>query len=172
MIRWERVSADLVIGTFADHQVAALRREFGKLHELVDDRIRTAPALLPFGSQVCYALVASLTEDGTLRALLAHFVGQDEPEWMWQWHELDLWCWLRQSFSAALDVLPDNGARVPVTAGAQADALATSLGALGAVAGFQAITEDDADRRDNLTWLQSWSARVVSGMFATITDPD
>lgn len=171
MTSWDRVAPDLVVGTFEQTQVSKLRIEISALHALVIERTRSAPSLLPFSAQVCLAITADLPADGRLRAVLAQAVGVDEPEWVWQWHELDVWQWLAGYCTTALGLLPQSGGRVEIRTDEQVRALAVVADAIGVVAGYRAGTDPNPELRDYLTRFQTWCEWMINALAYAATDP-
>jgi hypothetical protein len=168
---WTVRGDGVVIGRVGHNEAAYIRREINSLRRISRGRLDSAPVLKPFGEQVAVAVSAALPTDARLRVLLADFVGEDEPEWVWRWHERELWEYLESCAESALRAwvyaegdedraptrieLDDSWMRV---------AFFQSVRAIAAIAGHRIETEPDSERRDLLEHVHRWFVTAAESL--------
>ncbi|MGH3438354.1 MAG: hypothetical protein ACRDRN_18040 [Sciscionella sp.] len=157
---WSTREDGVVIGTLAAPGARYLRQEIVSLRRLVRMRQDAAPVSLPFGSEIAISVTTAPPEDDRLRALLAHFVGGNEPEWVWQWHEQELWCFLlacadatESSWTGSDD---DSSARVELCNEQAREAFFQTTRAIAAVADHRITVEPESDLRQQLRTAHRW----------------
>jgi hypothetical protein len=155
---WGRHADDLVVGDFPGHLIDALHRECRQLRDLLALRLRRMPGMLPFGREVLYSVSAAPPDDGRLRALLTWACGADEPEWVWCWWEIDVWCWLDGHTARVQNLLPANGGtHIEVRSQQEVESLVAFIGALRSVAQYRVTTEiDSTERKDHESMIRYW----------------
>jgi hypothetical protein len=170
-----------VIGNFPDRLIEALHRECRQLRELLACRLRRMPGMLPFGREILYSVSAAAPDDGRLRAMLAWACGADEPEWVWCWWEIDVWCWLDSHTEHVQSLLPAEGdTHIDVRSQQDVESLVAFIGALRSVSQYRVATESDpAECQSHESMIRYWDqfTRVLTknasepGPLPMTTDP-
>ncbi|WP_158893023.1 hypothetical protein [Amycolatopsis anabasis] len=119
-----------VFAEFDPSELEHLRRRTATLRTLVVERVRTAPVTMPFGRGVGYCLCTEPPDDWRLQALLALWLGEDEPNLHWSLAELDLWHWVIRCCDRTLTILERDWFRVELTDFRDAHAMAMVLDAI------------------------------------------
>jgi len=173
MVTWERPAADLVVGTFAGHEIDFLRTETMAMQDVWCDRLRQAPTAFPFGSTVQCMATLSPPEDVWLLLHLHAFIGSDEPEWVWCWHELDLWEMLGKSSAVLLELLPETGdGQLEIRTIWQLNAVITTLKARGVVLAWFAENLDDPQMRQHHGELNQWMLATLDELVRVSSEPE
>lgn len=168
---WTVRGDGVVIGRVGHSEAGYIRREIDSLHGISTARMASAPVLKPFGEQIDVAMSASLPTDARLRVLLAHFVGEDEPEWLWRWHEHELWEYLvscaetaQDAWVYAADDEDGRPTRIELADSWTRVAFFQSIRAIAAIAGYRVSTEPESEERDALEEVHRWFVAAAEGL--------
>lgn len=145
----------MVTGRLVDHRLAFLRGEMGSLQRLARRRLDAMPMLMPFGTGVTFAVSGAMPDDERCRVLLAGFM-PDEPDWVRQWWELDLWCRLEACARHVLShVLVHDDGRVEIADPDSADSFVMAVRAVALIADHRFGAEGDHG------WVACWLRHIA-----------
>lgn len=167
---WTVRGDGVVIGRIGHHESGYVRREISSLQRIVRNRLATAPVTMPFGTAVSLATTANLPEDERLLVLLAHFVGEDEPEWLWRWHEHELWTFLESCarYTETAWVYTSNDGEVPTRIELRDNEARTgffqSIQAIAVIAGHRIEREPESEQRNALERVHRWFVAAANGL--------
>lgn len=168
---WTVRGDGVVIGRVGHDEARYIRREINSLRLISRGRLDAAPALKPFGEKVDLTVSATLPTDARLCVLLADFVGEDEPEWVWRWHERELWEYLESCAESALRAwayAEDDEERAPTRIelddGWMRVAFFQSVRAIAAIANHRIETEPDSQQRDRLEHVHRWFVTAAESL--------
>lgn len=157
-MHWQRRDDGLIVGELLDHRLVYLRNEMGSLHRLARRRLTEMPALMPFGAAVDLVISAAPPDDERCRVLLAGFM-PDEPDWVRQWWEPELWSHLDTCAQLVADHVLVNGQAEIATPG-HADAFTTALRAVALVADHKFGADGPH------SWVAGWLRHVADTLIS------
>lgn len=152
-MHWQRGDDGVIVGELVGHRLDFLRGEMGSLQRLARGRRDEMPALMPLGVTVNLVVSGALPTDDRCRVLLDGFM-PDEPDWVRQWWEPDLWGHLDTCAQLVLDHVLINE-RVEIADDRLADAFTTAVQAVAMVAAHKFGDEGQHG------WVARWLRRVA-----------
>lgn len=151
-MHWQRDDG-VIVGELVGHRLDFLRGEMGSLQRLARGRRDEMPALMPLGVTIDLVVSGALPTDERCRVLLDGFM-PDEPDWVRQWWEPDLWGHLDTCAQLVLDHVLINH-RVEIADTRLAEAFATALHAVAMIADHK--FGPDGEHR----WVANWLRHIA-----------
>lgn len=157
-MHWQRGDYGVIVGELVDHRLVFLRGEMGSLQRLARGRRDAMPALMPLGVTVNLVVSGALPNDERCRVLLDGFL-PDEPDWVRQWWEPDLWGHLDNCAQLVLDHVLIND-RVEIADVRHSDAFTTAVRAVAMIADHRFGTGGEH------RWVANWLRHVADTLIS------